>query len=145
MNKEQRKEYYKIYKEKHPELLIKKREYSKIYSEKHRKELCEKSKLYREKNKDIIHDKQQIYMKKNRDLWLDIIKNFKMDFCSICGYSKCFEAIEFHHKKGTDKINKTNGIAGYLKRPPRKERIDELKKCISVCANCHREIHWVKK
>lgn len=58
--------------------------------------------------------------------------------CSICNYSKCFAALEFHHK---DPSIKEFAISakGYT-RSWDKVKI-ELDKCVLVCANCHREIH----
>ena len=59
--------------------------------------------------------------------------------CEKCGYDKCVGALEFHH---TDPSQKDFGIAnkGYT-RSWEKVRL-ELDKCILVCANCHREIHY---
>lgn len=57
--------------------------------------------------------------------------------CQICGYSKCINALEFHHIE--EKTNKpTNVIFQYSIEKAEKE----LEKCIMVCANCHREIHY---
>ena len=58
--------------------------------------------------------------------------------CQCCGYSTCIQALEFHHLNPEEKeINfgsNTNLGWGAVK--------EELKKCILVCANCHREIHY---
>ena len=57
--------------------------------------------------------------------------------CSICGYNKCIDALEFHHKdpKQKDfKIGAGNTISW-------KEYKSEVEKCILVCSNCHKEIH----
>jgi len=58
--------------------------------------------------------------------------------CQVCGYDRCMEALEFHH---TSSSHKDFGISskGYT-RSWEKVR-EELRKCILVCANCHREIH----
>lgn len=59
----------------------------------------------------------------------------------LCGYSKCIAALDFHH---TDPSKKDFGISsgGYTRSF---EKIkDELDKCILVCANCHRELHYNK-
>ncbi|TNF55220.1 HNH endonuclease [bacterium] len=58
--------------------------------------------------------------------------------CSRCGYSKCLEALEFHH---INSDGKDFGISdkGYTRSW---EKIkEELDKCTLLCANCHREIH----
>lgn len=57
--------------------------------------------------------------------------------CGICGYSKCISALEFHH---TDPTIKESQIS--LSNTRKWERVvSELKKCVMVCSNCHREIH----
>jgi len=67
---------------------------------------------------------------------------YKGGKCEICGYDKCIDALEFHHK---DPYQKDFGISA--KGVLRKWDIvkEELDKCICVCANCHREIHYLKK
>lgn len=56
--------------------------------------------------------------------------------CQICGYNKCNSALEFHHLNPDKKdITLSRSIYSWEKTK------DELKKCICVCANCHREIH----
>ncbi len=56
--------------------------------------------------------------------------------CVKCGYSKCVEALEFHHR---DPSTKDMAIA----RIPslNAKAMAELDKCDLLCANCHREIH----
>ena len=56
--------------------------------------------------------------------------------CCICGYNKCVSALEFHH------VEKKNEAPSYIiARWPWERVIEELKKCILVCSNCHRELH----
>ena len=58
--------------------------------------------------------------------------------CVLCGYNKCIQALEFHHINSKDK---EFGISakGYTRSWEKVK--NELKKCILVCANCHREAH----
>lgn len=58
--------------------------------------------------------------------------------CVRCGYCRNHAALEFHHLDPSKKeINIAgNGIKGSWKR-----LTQELKKCILLCANCHREEH----
>lgn len=58
--------------------------------------------------------------------------------CSICGYNKCIDALEFHHKNPAEK---TFGIASSGITYSWARVKVELDKCILVCANCHRELH----
>jgi hypothetical protein len=57
--------------------------------------------------------------------------------CVVCGYAKSAEALEFHHRSG----KKDFGISekGMTRSWVKIER--ELKKCVLLCANCHREVH----
>ena len=58
--------------------------------------------------------------------------------CGICGYNKCTQALEFHHVTPSEKdftIGSSN-IANWTKI------VAELRKCVMVCTNCHRELHY---
>jgi len=71
--------------------------------------------------------------KRHRKHKLEYI-NLKGGECQICGYNKCIAALDFHHAIG-DK-EKQIALATH------KVALKELDKCILVCANCHREIHY---
>lgn len=60
--------------------------------------------------------------------------------CSICGYSKCGAALDWHHVDSNTKERKL-GIRSYFSKLGELER----SKCILVCANCHRELHFKEK
>lgn len=58
--------------------------------------------------------------------------------CWFCSYSRCWNALEFHH------INPEEKLFGLTVRELQYswKRIEtELKKCVLACACCHREIH----
>jgi hypothetical protein len=57
--------------------------------------------------------------------------------CQICGYNKCPNALEFHHV-GEKKESPSYIIMRWSWERAKKE----LEKCILICANCHREIHY---
>ncbi|MDD3678805.1 MAG: HNH endonuclease signature motif containing protein [Patescibacteria group bacterium] len=61
---------------------------------------------------------------------------YKGGRCSICGYQRCIEALDFHHEGIKDFGISANGIT----RSWEKTRA-EIDKCVLLCANCHREIH----
>ena len=64
--------------------------------------------------------------------------NYLKGKCEICGYDKCMNALEFHHKDPSIKEASWNQM-----REMGKENIKkELDKCQLLCANCHREIHY---
>lgn len=56
--------------------------------------------------------------------------------CSICGYSKFLGALEFHHLDPKQKEFRIAKIYSWAKT------FTELDKCILVCSNCHKEIHY---
>lgn len=62
---------------------------------------------------------------------------YKGGKCLSCGYSKCEDALEFHH---TDPTKKEFSISKYRSRSFDKIIKKELDKCVLLCANCHREI-----
>ena len=61
--------------------------------------------------------------------------------CSICGYDKCNDALDFHHRDSKTKefnISTNFNLSwGVLK--------NELDKCELLCSNCHRELHCAEK
>lgn len=58
--------------------------------------------------------------------------------CSKCGYNKNYSALEFHHLESKEKdfqlaSARTTNLIKLRK---------EAEKCILVCSNCHKEIHY---
>ena len=60
------------------------------------------------------------------------------DKCCLCNYNHCIGALEFHH---IDPSQKSYGLAANGNCHDLEKDLAEIKKCILVCANCHREIH----
>ena len=59
--------------------------------------------------------------------------------CSKCGYKKCIQALDFHHK---DSKNKSFSISEKGLCRKWQDLVDEVKKCIVLCRNCHAEEHY---
>lgn len=57
--------------------------------------------------------------------------------CQLCGYNKAITALELHHINPEEK---EFGIGQILNKDWNLIN-DEIKKCILLCANCHREYH----
>jgi len=57
--------------------------------------------------------------------------------CSACGYDKNYAALEFHHLDPKEK----EFDFGKMRQCKWETIISELKKCILLCSNCHRETH----
>ena len=58
--------------------------------------------------------------------------------CNICGYNKAISALEFHHINPEEK---NYSLASMGTCHQLEKDLEEVKKCILVCSNCHREIH----
>lgn len=56
--------------------------------------------------------------------------------CERCGYDKCIQALEFHHIDPSQKDFTISNDHFKLK-----EAVEESKKCIIICSNCHKELH----
>jgi hypothetical protein len=59
--------------------------------------------------------------------------------CTICGYSRNHAALEFHHSDPVTKKFQLDQRS--LANRSWEEIMEEMEKCILVCANCHAEIH----
>lgn len=57
--------------------------------------------------------------------------------CKLCGYSKSYAALQFHHR---DPAQKEVTISKIRSRSFERIR-EELDKCDLLCSNCHAEIH----
>ena len=59
--------------------------------------------------------------------------------CCVCGYNKNYSSLAFHHK---DITTKSFGLAGRnLSDKPWDLLVEEARKCILLCHNCHNELH----
>lgn len=71
-----------------------------------------------------------------RGMFLAKIKEAHGGKCIRCGYDKCLKALEFHH---IDPNKKDFTISNdYFKLL---DAVEESKKCILICSNCHKEFH----
>lgn len=71
-----------------------------------------------------------------RGMFLAKIKEQKGGKCIRCGYDKCLKALEFHHIDPSKKeFTISNDHFKLL------DAVEEIKKCILICSNCHKEFH----
>lgn len=89
-------------------------------------------KFYRKNSKKIYMMKNE----KRKKIKLELI-NVKGGKCEGCGYSRCVAALEFHHNGK----NKDDNLAHMIKNGSKQKALKEIKRCILLCANCHREVH----
>jgi len=88
------------------------------------------------KNKDL----QSYEAQKRRGLArkLDLVKAAGGS-CSICGYHSNLAALVFHHTDSDEKDFKLDMRS--LSNRKLEPVLQEISKCILVCANCHAELH----
>lgn len=77
-------------------------------------------------------------VQKRRKKVKELAVEYKGGSCERCGYNKCIEALDFHHK---DPKEKDFGIAQKGETRSFEKIKIELDKCLLLCANCHREEH----
>lgn len=71
-----------------------------------------------------------------RGAFLAKIKLKRGGKCIRCGYNTCMKALEFHHLDPTQKdFTISNDHFKLL------DAVEESKKCILLCSNCHKELH----
>lgn len=80
-----------------------------------------------------------------KQLARDIINNAKTQ-CEVCGYNRCSEALDFHHINPADKLFEiADANTQFWKRSKNGITLEdleaEIKKCVVLCSNCHREHH----
>ncbi len=77
------------------------------------------------------------YVRKARKNRKQLLIDYLGGKCARCGYHICIEALDFHH---IDPIQKDFSIS--QKWATFDRCIEEVKKCILLCANCHRELEY---
>ena len=112
-----------------------------LYKNKYMEKICKKHGLT-----EFVLRKDERYrcrkcavdaVQKRRNVLKEKAVEYKGGKCEICGYNKYIGALDFHHTDG----EKDFGIAakGYTRSWEKVK--EELKKCILLCSNCHREEH----
>jgi DNA-directed RNA polymerase subunit RPC12/RpoP len=81
---------------------------------------------------------KEAYAKKQKEIQ-DLKSQFK---CAKCGDNRGY-VLDFHH---IDPSIKEEGVARMISNNYKLDKVyDEIKKCICLCANCHREFHYLEK
>ncbi len=112
-------------------------------TEKWKSENVEKMRLYRkewyERNKiserEKARERQTIRRKEFKEWFKDLKKTLK---CLNCGFSHP-AALDFHHKDPQKKDFNLGAIGCTVSK---KRILDEIEKCVILCANCHRIYHY---
>ena len=105
------------------------------------------------KNKELRKPKKEKYIRTQKNKNSEYVKRYREtkkyfiglfgNKCAICGKTFPWYAYDFHHKNSQDKEAKISKFMKFslkhLSNLP--EFQEEIKKCILVCAICHRKLH----
>ena len=95
----------------------------------------EYSAKYYAKNKEKTINRVKVVNRRNKEKW----SKFKATLsCVVCGFSHP-AVIDFHH---ADPKTKTDNVHQLVQRGRYAAAYEELKKCVTLCANCHRIHHY---
>ena len=98
----------------------------------------EKAREWYKANKNQIKEKQSGYRKERRK-WFE---EYKLTLkCERCGENHP-AVLDFHH---LDPHSKEFTVSDQVWTRNPKHVMDEINKCIVLCSNCHRKLHWNEK
>ena len=106
--------------------------------EKRRAKAKEYSKQHYGKNKERIIEVSKANKNKDRAVWQEYKKTLS---CVKCGQNHT-ATLDFHHivkDKSNTQVNKLTSSGKYLAAK------EEIKKCMVLCANCHRIHHYEER
>lgn len=89
------------------------------------------------KNKEFTRDAFKRRRVAHRLNVINFATELKQEGCIVCG-EKEICCLDFHH---TDPTTKVDNIANTLHVGNKDKILEEAKKCIILCANCHRKYH----
>ncbi len=94
-----------------------------------------KSKEWYDKNKTRQLKHSQKTRLERRSWYEEIIKTKE---CIKCGNDD-YRVLDWHH---VDKVTKVYEISWMLTNRGKDKILEEMKKCITLCSNCHRIFHY---
>lgn len=116
------------------------------YKDKEKQKEAQHESYLRNKEETILRTKIR---RKEVDVWITEYK--KTLKCENCIENRWY-VLDFHHKEKRNESRKREGkkdkltnIANLRHRYSLERIKEEIQKCIPLCANCHRELHWKEK
>ena len=94
---------------------------------------------YQESKERQISVKETAQFQKSRNIQL--VENARAAGCRKCGETRSY-VLDFHHRNSWDK---EDVISHMIKSSSAENLIIEISKCDVLCANCHREFHYLEK
>ncbi len=110
------------------------------YYTKHKAREDAKKKIWIAANRDRVRTTSTACHKRKRAKIKTELAMLLGGACMICGYSKCVQALDFHHYDDT--IKSFNISMAIQWKEPWENLIEEIRKCVLLCSNCHREVHY---
>lgn len=100
---------------------------------------CDKKICRNENHKRYRTNYKKRYMENRLKIFKLLKNNLK---CPLCQESNS-ECLDFHHIDNNkhETLKRKGGLVSFIQRYPNKIIINELNKCVCICANCHRKIH----
>ena len=86
------------------------------------------------------HNKQVKSRYKDNKEQINLLKKGKS--CEKCGYNKCIIALDYHHINPNSKLDTVARLSTHSNI---ETAIAETNKCVLLCANCHREFHYLEE
>ena len=96
------------------------------------------SRACKNKSGNIAHQSYLAQQDRGRKRKIEMIKQFG-NACTKCGYDKNYAALEFHHIEPEKKSFQLDLRS--LSNRKWSSIVEEGKKCILLCSNCHAELH----
>ena len=90
-------------------------------------------------NKERVKAKVKAYKDKKREEWREYKKSLR---CCRCGASHP-AIIDFHHIDRKDPTKQR--VHKLVQNGKYAAAHEEIKKCLILCANCHRILHWEER
>ena len=89
-------------------------------------------------NKQKYIDKSQEYKKTFTEWFIEYKKTLS---CECCGENR-YWVLDFHHK---DPKEKDLEVSLVVRQCSKQKLLEEIEKCMVVCSNCHRDIHYKER
>lgn len=124
---------------------MKSRRFKRKVEDKTDRNILDKWIRYYHRNPEYHLSRNKEYYIKRMVGWYEFFKELGFRKCSECGYDKHPKALDFHHVSGEEKLF---GISKFINGRQcndenKKIVLEEIHKCIVLCANCHRIHHFM--
>lgn len=96
-----------------------------------------RQKRYRDRNQEKVRDSKKAYYRARKLKAMEIMGS-KCNHCGLLYTGTNAPVFEFHH---TDPAIKEDGVSRLLINKAWSKTLEELAKCVLLCANCHNQYH----